>query len=224
MSIPRTSIFRIPMCSLLVLIIAGCATAGSPEDADDNLVEIPAGALDEAYQAPGFDIQDYRALVVDECSVRFRENWQRDQNRERGPSDQVTAADMQRIEEQLAASCREIFTAELEKIELGEGEGVEGAESLTIRPAILDLDIADPDILSSARRTSVTTNAVRMKLRLEIFDPATNKILVRMIDSRRAESTARPRPTSSVGNMAEAERILRHSAALMGERLVASLD
>ena len=84
---------------------------------------------------------------------------------------------------------------------------------------IVDLDITAPDVQSSGRETSYTTIPVQMSLRLELFDSETGQIVGRVIDHRRADTTVSSRQTSSVGNMADAERILRHWSALVRAHL-----
>lgn len=63
-----------------------------------------------------------------------------------------------------------------------------------------------------------------MTLRLELVDSATGATVRRVIDHRRAEQTMVPRQTSSVGNLADADRILRQWAALVREQLEAAAD
>jgi hypothetical protein len=180
---------------------------------DDGLVKINRTPLDAVHRAPDFDLQDYRQLVVEDCTVEFRDNWLRDQNRERGPSQLVTTDDMRRIEKQLASSCREIFSDRLQLRVEGEEPAPRGERTLTVRPAIVDLDILAPDIQSSGRQTQLTTNAVRMGLQLDLVDSSTEDTVGRFVDHRRADETGRARPTSTVGNMADAERILRYWAS-----------
>ena len=72
---------------------------------------------------------------------------------------------------------------------------------------------------SSGRETSYTTIPVQMSLRLELVDSDTGQVVGRVIDHRRADNTISSRQTSSVGNMADAERILRHWSALVRAHL-----
>jgi hypothetical protein len=219
-----TAVTRNPLLVLQALLVIGCASGRLPEAGDEGLVKITQTRFDAVYEAPDFDLDAFGKIVVDECTVRFRDNWQRDQNRERGPAEQVTTEDMQRIERRLAASCSDIFAAALEKTAVVEGGASGAPRILTVRPAIVDLDIAAPDVPSSGRQTDFTVNAVRMNLRLELVDSATEAIVGRMTDNRRAEQTMVPRQTSSVGNMADADRILRQWAGLVREQLDAAAD
>ncbi len=204
---------------LQALIGTGCASSKFPEISDEGLPRIAGTPFDAVYQAPNFDLDAYRQVAVDECSVQIRDNWLRDQNRNRGPHRRVTTEDMKRIEQAVAASCREIFAAEVAMIELGDDRDAVGEGTLAIRPEIVDLDITAPDVQSSGRETNFTTIPVQMSLRLELFDSETGQIVGRVIDHRRADTTVSSRQTSSVGNMADAERILRHWSALVRAHL-----
>jgi hypothetical protein len=210
--------------SFQCLVLVSCATATAPPAADDELVKIERTPLDSAYRAPGFDLEDYQRLAVDECTVSFRDNWLRDQNRERGPSQLVTTDDMRRIERQLAASCRDIFSDRLQLRVEGEESAPRGDRTLTVRPAIVDLDILAPDIQASGRQTQLASNAVRMGLEAELVDSDSGATAVRIVDHRRADEVGRTRPTSSVGNMADAERIVRYWVAQVHEVLTREAD
>jgi hypothetical protein len=157
--------------------------------------------------------------MVESCSVQFRDNWLRDQNRERGPSEQVTIEDMQRITSRLADTCDRIFAKRLGGMVLAEDTPEGETRVLTVKPTVVGLDFVAPDIHASGRQTQLATNAVRMGLQLEMIDSETGTTVIRIVDHRRSEETGQPRPTSSVGNMADAERILRHWAALVRTRL-----
>jgi hypothetical protein len=129
----------------------------------------------------------------------------------------VTDEEMSRISQRLAASCREILVGELGKIEGCEITTDQGAGVLVLRPSIVDLDIAAPDILSPGRNRTYTTSAGSMRLHLEFVDSSTGVLLGRMIDRQEAAETFRLRQTSGISNMAEAERILRQWASLVRE-------
>jgi hypothetical protein len=209
---------------LTVLLLPGCSSSRSPAVSDDALVRVEGTSLDEVYQDPGFENSAFQRLTVEKCSVQFRDNWLRDQNRERGPSEQVTVEDMQRITTRLADTCHQIFAERLEGIVLAEDTPERETRVLTVKPSVVDLDILAPDIHASGRQTQLATNAVRMGLQLEVIDSETGTTVARIVDHRRSEETGQPRPTSSVGNMADAERILRHWAALVRAQLETSAD
>jgi hypothetical protein len=92
-----------------------------------------------------------------------------------------------------------------------------GTGVLALHPSIVDLDIAAPDILSPGRHRTYTTSAGTMSLHLEFVDSSTGVLFGRIIDRREAADTFRLQQTTSVSNMAEAERILRRWASLVRE-------
>lgn len=221
---PSISLTRISVLTLQVLLVIGCASNQSPAVSEDGLVKIAQTSFDAVYQAPTFDFEAFRQLDIDECMVQFRDNWLRDQNRERGPSEQVTVEDMQRIARRLAVTCHRVFAERLGEIVLAEDTPERGTRVLTVKPSVVDLDILAPDIHASGRQTQLATNTVRMGLQLEMIDSETGTTVARIVDHRRSEETGQPRPTSSVGNMADAERILRHWAALVRAQLEAATE
>jgi hypothetical protein len=206
------------------VLSAGFAFDTELEAGEEGLVRIERTPFDAVSLAPDFNLAAFQEVGVDECTVGFRENWLRDQNRMRAPSQLVTKDDMQRIAEQLAASCHEIFAARLEGIVPGEDGSSGGTRTLTVRPAVVDLDVLAPDVQVSGRQTQLTTNTVRMSLQLELVDTSSGKTVGRIVDHRRSEETGHARPTSSVGNMADADRILRQWAALVREQLETSAN
>jgi hypothetical protein len=198
---------------LTLLLSSGCSSSTSPPVSDDDLVRVEGTSLDQVDQDPEFEVTLFQRLTVEKCSVQFRDNWLRDQNRERGPSEQVTVENMERIARRLGGICHQVFSERLTGTVSEEGESSGERRVLIVRPAVVDLDILAPDINASGRQTRLTRNAVRMGLRIEMIDSETGKTVARIDDQQRADETGHSRPTSSVGNMADAERILRYWAA-----------
>lgn len=219
MSPSAISVTRVFFFAFHFLLVIGCASSQFPAVSEDSLEKVAQTSFDAVYEAPAFDLEAFGQLDVEECTVQFRDNWLRDQNRNRGPSRRVTADDMKRIEEYLAKSCHQIFSTELEEVALDVDEASSLAGTLDVRPAVVDLDISSPDVQSPGRETSYSAIPVKMSLRLEMVNSVSGQVVVRVIDQRRADNTMSSRQTSSVGNMADAERILRHWAALVRARL-----
>jgi hypothetical protein len=192
---------------------AVCADGSELESGEDGLVEVDRTPLDAVSLAPDFDIAMFRQVEVEECTVEFRENWLRDQNRMRAPSQLVKVSDMERIARQVADICHQVFVMRLEGIVAAEDATAGETRVLTVRPEVVELDILAPDINASGRQSQLATSAVRMGLRLELEDAETGATVGLFVDNRRADETGHARPTSSVGNMADTERILRYWAA-----------
>jgi hypothetical protein len=221
---PKRLLVRFSMFGIMTLVGVSCASSPFPKISEDGLVKVartPGGAI---YEAGGFAFAAFGGLVVDECSVRFRDSWQRDQNRNRGPSGRVTDEDMDQMRQLFAASCREILATELASFAVPEGEAADGRKVLAVRPAVIDVDIAAPDVLAAGGQTQYATTPAAMELRLDLVDTDTGQTVARVIDRRRADTTMVLRPATRVSNMAEVERVFRQWATRVREYLEASTE
>lgn len=206
----------------LLLALAGCAANQIPTTTHDGLVLDPTAKNAEVYKKPGVSLAGYDEFGLVPCEVAFRKNWLRDQNRDRiDLGNRVTQKDVDRIRDTLAAECDKHFRAALEKdppYTLVETFS-EGEQVLILRPAIVNLDIAAPDILSPGMSRSYTTSAGEMTLVLEMLDGTTGETLVRALDRQRAADIGSLQWTNSVTNKADAERALRYWANLLRKAL-----
>ena len=214
----------VPVLALMTLLGTGCASTRFPEVSQDDLVRVERTSNGAIYEAPDLDLREYAQIVVDPCTVRFRDNWERDQNRNREPARRVTTDDMQRIARELGGVCQSIFAAELAEVTPGGGDADEGAGILTVRPAIVDLDIAAPDLQTPGRERTYVTSAGRMTLRLELVDTASGAVVGRVIDRRQAIHTTTLRRATVVSNRNEAELILSQWAAMVRDYLETSVE
>jgi len=206
-----------------LLMLGGCASNQPPAETHDGLVLQADSKADQLYLRPGVDFSGYREFGLVPCQVAFRKNWLRDQNSNRmSLSKRVTQKDVDKIKDTLAAGCDEQFRAAL----LAEPpytlveEFDEGQQVLVVRPAIINLDIAAPDIMTAGMSRSYTTEAGQMTMYVELLDATTGEILARAVDRRRAADTGRLTWTNGVTNGAEANRMLRRWA----EQLRKGLD
>ena len=222
----HTALRAAGLCGLvsMALLGSGCASTSYPEVSDDGLVRAertPNGAI---YEATDLDVHDYGQVVVDACTVSFRDDWQRDQNRNREPSRRVTTDDMQRIARELGELCRETFAAELAEVTPGGGDASGNSGILTVRPAIVDLDIAAPDLQTPGMERTYVTSAGQMTLDLELVDTSSRRVVGRVIDRRQAMHTPSPRRATVVSNRNEAKLILGQWAAMVREYLETSAE
>jgi len=206
------------------LVVAGCSgiLAGPTAMTHDGLQQVPSNNFDAVYRKPAVDMSAYQAIGIAPCSVAFRNNWLRDQNRDRlDLSNRVTQQDVDRIKDQLSTACEEQFRKALSRDpaynvveDFSDGESV-----LVLHPSIIDLNINAPDVRSATRSTSYTTSAGEMTLSLDLVDATTNEVLGRVVDRKRAMDTRRLQWTNSVTNTAETNRMLRRWADLLREGL-----
>ncbi len=200
--------------ALVAALGAACAGGTSPRNLEvthDGLERVADAKLDRAWIKPDADFSRYTQVVLLDCDVAFRRNWEM-----RHPD--VRARDMERIKRTLAEECRKVFGEALE----GGGYPVASApagNALLIRPAIIDLDIAAPATNSAGRSRSFTTWPGAMTLVIELHDSVSNEILARAIDRRRARNVGGIRWTTSGTNREAARRVLQQWASLLVDRL-----
>lgn len=203
-----------------VAVVAQTAYAKKyPDQTADGLPRVESKRLDALYWSPDADLADYTRVMIGSCSVEFRKNWQRDQNRNRG-SNRVSAEDMDRIRASLCELFNEVFTRELQ--ERGDYEVVAQADdnTLLLVPSIVNLDVFAPDVMAPGRTTTYTTRAGEMTLKMEIRDASTQALMGQVIDRKRASERGRTLTiTNSVTNRAEADRIMRRWADILRDAL-----
>ena len=213
----------------LVLVLALACTPISatlqaaeepPEVTYDGLHRLHETEAALAYAKPDVDLSVYDRLLILDCPVAFRKNWQRDKNRDAlGLSGRVSDADMERIKNDMAELFREVFIEELD--EEGGYEVVDkpAEDVLLIRPAIIDLDVEAPDLRTAGRTRTFTSSAGAATLYIELYDSVSGEILARAIDRKADRDYGTMQWTSRVTNAAAAKRIVRVWAGLLRQRL-----
>jgi hypothetical protein len=185
--------------------------ADNPEISYDGLVRKHDAKAAAVYVKPGADFSIYKRVRILDVYIAFKKDWQREH---RG----VTKNDMERIKRRLAEMFREVFVDVLEK----GGYPVvyeDGDDVLLIRPAIIDLDITAPDVMTAGRSRTYVTSAGAATLYIELYDSTTGEILARAIDRKSGRNYGSWRMSSSVTNSAEARRILKQWARMLKEGL-----
>ena len=172
------------------------------------------------YVKPGATFNQYDRVMILDCYVEMQKDWQRNYNSNVGPdlSRQISDDDVKRIKSNLAAEFKKVFTAELQK----GGYQVTNSPApdvLLLRPAIIDVQVTAPDIMSAGMDMNVITSAGSGTFYLELWDPTTNTILARAMD---AEADQQPfaQQANAVTNRQAADIILRKWA----DDLVRHLD
>lgn len=168
------------------------------------------------YLREGVDFTGYDSVMLMDCYVAFRKNWERDQRSTTGF--RVRDEDILEIKEQLAGEFGRVFTEELMKKGTAIVESA-GTGVLVLRPAIINLDIVAPDVMQAGRSRTFTTSAGSMTLYLEVFDGVTGELLARVIDPEKARDYGRMSVTNGATNKAEADRIFKKWAEALGNYL-----
>ena len=215
------------MCRLIVaFLLVSTATVTQSLMADES--EPPKVSLEglelvekdrrgELYADPGIDWSVYDQIQLDEATVAFRRNWQRDQNRNR--PFKVKADDMERIKTDLAELFDTVFSEELSQnggylITEASGDNV-----MKITPRIVDLDVYAPDTPTVGIQRQYTERAGRMTLKLEIYDSITGDLIATASDRRESPRRGYMQWTTRVSNTADARRMLQRWAKALRERL-----
>lgn len=193
---------------LLVFLLAPML-GNADEEANvtfDGLVAVEDSSVHMAYIDPNADFSVFQRVVILDPHVAFRSNWQRDQNRSR--SRNVRVSDVERIKEDVAGLFKEVFT---EQLEAAGFDVVNYADEdvLILRPAIVDLDVAAPDVRSAGRSRTYTANSGAATLYLELFDSLSGDIVGRAADRRGARSGSFATVSNRVTNRADARREFR---------------
>ena len=203
---------------LFLLNLTACVGLQYPEESPDGLQLLPDTQVDAVYTRPDADLSIYKRVKLNHCEVAFTRNWQRDQNQGRSLFNQIKNRDVAKIKSELSEICRNSFVEELSN---NGYEVVEenAADVLLITPAVIDLDIAAPDVGTSARTTTYVASAGSMRLILELHDALSGQVLARAIDKKKARHTGRITWANSVSNRREANQMFRQWSRMLREQL-----
>ncbi len=153
---------------MLLLAVAPGVAQDAPQMSYDGLVPVEGTKVQAVYIDPNADFGVFRRILIMDPVVSFRSNWQRDQ---RSKARNVGASDMERIKTDVAILFKQVFK---ERLEMNDGYTVvdeAGEDVLLLRPAIIDLDIASPDIPSGGRTRTYTTTSGAATLYDQYYTP-----------------------------------------------------
>ena len=165
------------------------AQAAPPQVTEEGLQLHQSKDARLVYLKPGATFDQYDRVVILDTLVEFSEDWQRDYNSNvRGVQGRVSTRHMDRAKADVAAAFKKVFTEELQKD--GGYQVVESAAPgvLVLRPAILNLQVTAPDLMTADVRTVIVRSAGQMTLYLELWDPTTNTLLARIMDAQADDS------------------------------------
>lgn len=193
----------------LVVSIATISPAWSKNPAVDSegMELVKDSNLATVYADPGADLSIYKSVWLQDATVAFKKNWQRDQQRT-STRMRVKTSDMEKIQDDVATLFREVFTKELT------GSGYQlveeaGEDVLLVKPAIVNLDVVAPDLPSGGSFTrSFSNRAGEMTLNLELFDSLTNDKIAKATDRKRDYDRGYAEWRTSVNNTAVARRMM----------------
>jgi len=159
----------------------------------------------------------YTDIRLLDASVDFRENWLRDQNRH--DRFKVRSSDMRDIEQELSEQFHRIVTDQLFEKGGYTQSGSIGEHVLTIKPAIVELNIAGPDASRLGTSHHVTDSSTSMTIKLELYDTESGVLLAAMTDHLEDQHRGIFQTTSSASNRSDSQRLLKQWAADLVHKL-----
>jgi len=189
----------------LATISPASAKKSLPAVNDEGMELVKDSELAVVYADPGADLSIYNRIWLQDATVAFKKNWQRDQNRSNRLK--VQTKDMERIQEDVATLFREVFTEELLDGGYELAEEI-GDDVLLVNPAIVDLDVISPDIQRAGRTNSYSESAGEMTLNLELFDSLTGDKIAKATDRKRDYRHGYVEWRTSVSNRSDARRMM----------------
>ena len=213
--------FKSLIITITMLLAASAAAAKDdfPPVSHDGLQLMPDTKLRAVYMKPGADLSQYDKIALLDTYVAFRKNWQRDHNSDEPFDMRVSDRDMKEIRDRVSKE----FAKEMTKV-LSEEGGHEmvsdgGAGVLILRPAIVNLDITAPDVMSPGMNRTYVASAGSMTLYLELYDGATGDIIARVIDPEAADDAGIAQVANRVTNTADFDRVVRRWAEIINANL-----
>ncbi len=212
------------VCMAVALGLA-CSSAlraqDSPPTVSDGLRLRTNTGSSIVYVKPGATFGKYDKVAILDCFVQFDKNWQNNYNSNQiDPSTFVTSNDMDRIKKELAAEFKRVFTKELQAggyqvVTMG------GSDVLILRPAIINLRVTAPDLMTPGINATVVSSAGSATLYIELYDSVTNTLLARAMNSQ-ADQQAWAQAANSVTNTMAADFILKSWADNLRKHLEAA--
>jgi hypothetical protein len=216
----RKKYIRFLSVALAFSLIASTASFAAkhemPAVSPEGLKLIKSKNVRVVYMADGADFSGYDKVIIMDSYVAFKKDWKRDQNM--SSITRVNDKDIARIKTRLAAEVKKVFSAEL----AATGQTVvteAGSNTLLLRPAIINLDIAAPDTREPGMSATISASAGQMTLYLELYDSVTSDLLARVIDPQADRGFGTFSVNNDLTNRVAADRILKKWAKLLGEYL-----
>ena len=205
---------------LSIALLAACAAnkPSLPPVSADGLHLVPDSKLAAVYMKPGADLSQYSKIALLDTYVSFAKNWKRDHNEEAAFGEQVSDKDMQKIRKNVSAE----FTREMTKVLTKDGREMVakgGTGVLILRPAIINLQITQPDLMTPGMQTTFVASAGSMTLYMELLDGKTGDLIARVIDPEAASDGGMAQIANSVTNMADFDRIVQRWAQILNSHL-----
>jgi hypothetical protein len=215
----RGSLSILAVTGLLVFASPLAAVEQLPQKTQDGLVLQKQDKLTAVYLKPGASLKPYTKVMLGPTYVAFVKNYRESYNADVGPDLQsmITKSDMQRMQNEVASEFTKAFSEALEKG--GYPVVTEAADDvMLIKPAIVNLDVAAPDLETEGSGASFVTSSGSLTLYADILDSVTNDKFATVIDAKEAGEGQAQRATR-VSNKADLDAVIRYWAGLLVKRL-----
>jgi hypothetical protein len=202
---------HLAVAAALSVLLAGAplAEAASPPASWDGLTRVSSKKFDYVYLLPGADFRTYTKVMLDPAEVAFQKNWLRDYN-SRSASMRMSQSDAQRMLGEVQQGFEEVFR----KAYPAGGYTITdtpGPDVLRVRTAVVNLNVAAPDVMAPGRTRTFSQEAGGASLIIEVRDSTTNALLGRAVDNQ-AVGFGAPYRRDSVSNRADFERLFNQWA------------
>jgi len=174
------------------------------------------------YVRPGASLAQYKRVAILDCLVEFEKDWQRDYNRSHvGLAEKVSDDDVERMKSGLAEEFKKVFAKELQDKGGYQVVDVAAPDVLVLRPALINVEVNAPDLMTPGWGRTVVRSAGQMTLFLELWDSTSSTLLARVLDAQQADSGI-AEVANRVYNKAEADRVLQEWATELRKHLDAA--
>ena len=214
---------KLSFVSVIFVLLAACATATGkssfPAKTSDGMVLVPNSKVAAFYLKPGADLSQYDKIALLETYVAFAKHWQQNYNETATFQDQVSDKDMKTIRDNVAKE----FASEMTKV-LATEDGRKmvsagGTGVLILRPAIINLEITAPDLMTPGMSETYVASAGSMTLYMELFDGKTGDMIGKIIDPEAEDDVGMMQISDSVTNTADFDRIVKRWAQILNGHL-----
>lgn len=220
MRTPNRGILAIALAALaLASVPTVSAKEAPPQTTPEGLVLQKSTKSRVVYLKPGATFDQFNRVAILDVLVEFEKDWQQDYNRSRvGLEGRVSDKDVERMKAGLAAEFKKIFTEELQDKGGYQVVTTAGPDVLVLRPALVNVEVNAPDVMTAGINSTVVRSAGQMTLFLELWDSSTNTLLARVMDAA-ADPDTFAKQANRVTNTQAADRILRDWAHELRVRL-----
>ena len=214
----RSVILAVSMC-VLMAPLAAREKSKLPETTKDGLHLERQTRHGAVYVKPGATLDAYSQVKILDVYVAFKKDWQRNFNDdEMDLENRVTDKDMEKIKARLAKEFPLVFVKVLEK---GGYQVVDttGKDVLLLRPAIINLVVTAPDLMSAGMTTNMVSSSGSMTLYMELYDSLTSDKIAEVLDSEEAGMNSFAHVANRVTNKQDFDLTLEAWAKILVKRL-----